>query len=89
MQPLYLGNLPLHAGIIGGIVALILVGCAVVALLRAIGSSTAFWFVVVYVVMGASTSSLWLMQSWIFVGIAVFWRARWQSVKGSRVPARV
>jgi hypothetical protein len=87
--PWYLGNLPLQLFYDGGIVALILVVCAVLRLLRSVGGATAICFVVVYVIMGTSTSSLWLMQSWIFVGIAALVASPIKLPEAGRVPARV
>lgn len=67
----YLGNLPLQLYYDGGLVA---VGLVVFGLVRSFPRTRArlaIFFVVIYTLFAISTSTLWLMQSWIFLAIAL------------------
>lgn len=67
----YLGNLPLQIVYDGGVVAVILVSVAVLIMMVRVRSEIATLFLVVYLLLGIATSTLWLMQSWVFVAIAL------------------
>jgi len=71
--PAYLGNLPVQILYDGGIAAVVLLGLAVVTAFVALarrGGWTAFVAIgIPYVVFSLATSSLWLAQTWVFVGL--------------------
>lgn len=67
----YLGNLPLQLYYDGGIVAVLLVVAALVKGFPVRRWILASVFLVVYTMFAISTSTLWLMQSWIFLAIAL------------------
>jgi hypothetical protein len=65
----YLGNLPLQLVYDGGVVAVIILGILASRLIRVRPSTLSFVFAGSYLILGISTSTLWLMQSWIFIAI--------------------
>lgn len=65
----YLGNLPLQIVYDGGLVAVLILGILAGVLIRVRPSILTFVFVVSYAILAISTSTLWLMQSWVFVAI--------------------
>ena len=65
----YLGNLPLQLVYDGGVVAVIILGTLAGRLMKIRTSALSFVFVGSYLILGISTSTLWLMQSWIFIAM--------------------
>lgn len=70
--PWYLSNLPLDILYDGGVVAVILVGLALAYVLKATSGPTRLFFVIAYVVLGSQASTLWLLQTWVFVALYPF-----------------
>lgn len=73
--PAYVGSLPIQLLYDGGVVALILVGSATVfaasGALRRVPKSALVGIVGAYTLLSFSTSSLWLLQTWLFAGLAL------------------
>ncbi|WP_208709751.1 O-antigen ligase family protein [Sinomonas sp. R1AF57] len=71
--PGYLGNLPLQLAYDGGLVAIVIVGISVVAvsygLMKKGGGRTFLVLGSAYLLFSISTSTLWLLQTWYFVGL--------------------
>lgn len=67
----YLGNLPLQLLYDGGFVSVILVVVGVVRVFPYYAWRIGSVFLAVYVLFAISTSTLWLLQSWIFLAIAL------------------
>lgn len=65
----YLGNLPLQLLYDGGLVAVIILAILGGHLIRVRTTTLGFVFVCSYLILAISTSTLWLMQSWIFIAI--------------------
>ncbi len=73
-RPSYLGNLPLQLLYDGGIITLLVVSMVVFAVWwragRAIGFGVATAISVAYMTISIGTSVLWLMETWMLVGLA-------------------
>lgn len=74
MLPGYIGNLPLQiaydAGIIGAAWVSLAAGLILVAVIRLRRFDMILIFLVPYILFSIATSSLWLLETWIFVGLA-------------------
>lgn len=70
-EPWYLGNISIQLFHDGGILAVILVGGALILTLLWIRSLDALMIALCYGVVATLTSTLWLAQTWIFAGLAV------------------
>lgn len=73
-RPSYLGNLPLQLLYDGGIITLLVVSMVVFAVWRragrAIGFGVATAILVAYTTISIGTSVLWLLETWMLVGLA-------------------
>ncbi|QNN53981.1 hypothetical protein [Nocardioides mesophilus] len=70
-QAWYLGSLPLQILYDGGLVSVALLASIALAVYWRWRSKNAAVFLAAYLVVGASTSTLWLLQTWVFVGMAI------------------
>lgn len=87
-MPGYIGNLPLQIVYDGGIVSAVLVLVAAIAVITTFFRSKQFGIVaciaIPYLIFSISTSALWFLETWLFVGLA--WGYSANVIADSKIP---
>lgn len=85
LLPGYIGNLPVQilydSGIIGAILAFLAVLLAAVALYRARRFDALVVFLLPYLLFSIATMVLWLLETWLFVGLAWGLAAKFDAIR--------
>ncbi|BCW72566.1 hypothetical protein NicSoilB8_36100 [Arthrobacter sp. NicSoilB8] len=87
--PGYIGNLPIQilydSGIVGGCLVVLSVLAIAVALWRVRRFDGLAVFLLPYILFSIATMVLWLLETWIFVGLAWGLCAKYGAIQGSRL----